>query len=191
MVSAVSSQAAALNLLAHMALPGDTNFPQSAVGGNGRDPATIITISEETANDRQQATPMNFELVQSKFAEVQRQMQQAAAGSNPTIQETYASTQKTLQETYARWETATPVPAVQLTDAQIAEVLTKAKRLGFDPSKIGGADNYGFGMDGKLYIFKKDGTAWVNDGGVPTSEQQKQEFLESIKTMMSYKPYGT
>jgi hypothetical protein len=38
-------------------------------------------------------------------------------------------------------------------------------------------DTYGFGMDGKIYIFKKDGTAWMNDDGVPTSEQQKQDSL--------------
>jgi hypothetical protein len=191
MVSAVSNQAATSNPLAYMAPSGDTNFTQSTVGGDGRDPATIVTMSDDAFNERRHQAQINFDVVQSKLAEVHRHMQQSVSDSNPTIQETYASAQKTLQETYTRWKSAKPVPAVQLTDAQIAQVLMKAKPLGFDPSKIGSADNYGFGMDGKLYIFRKDGTAWMNDDGVPTSEQQRQDFLESISTMMSYKPYGT
>ncbi len=75
---------------------------------------------------------------------------------------------------------ATPVPAVQLTQAQITAILKKVAPLGIDPSKIGSADNYIFGDEGMQYTFKKDGTAWVNEGGVPTSEEQKQGGIRSF-----------
>ena len=55
---------------------------------------------------------------------------------------------------------------------------------GIDPSKIGGADNYIFGYEGMQYTFKKDGTAWVNEGGIPTSEAQKQGGLRAMEESM-------
>ena len=66
------------------------------------------------------------------------------------------------------------------------DVLKKAAPLGIDPSKIGGADTYGFGMDGKIYVFRKDGTAWMNDSGVPISEQQKQDVLASMANNIQF-----
>lgn len=88
--------------------------------------------------------------------------------------EHFAESIKMLQEKAVKWANTTPVPAVQLTEAQIADILKKVASRGIDPSKIGGADNYSFGYEGKIYTFKKDGTAWVNDSGVPISEDQKQ-----------------
>ena len=105
------------------------------------------------------------------------EMQKSFAAVKDQMRDNVIAWLKDEQDSYTKWQNTTPVPAVQLTAAQIADVLKKAAPLGFDPSKIGGADTYGFGMDGKIYIFKKDGTAWMNDDGVPTSEQQKQDSL--------------
>ena len=93
---------------------------------------------------------------------------------------------KWVSEIYTKWQNATPVPAVQLTEAQITDVLKKAAPLGIDPSKIGSADNYIFAIDGMQYTFRKDGTAWVNEAGIPTSEEQKQYSLQEISKTIAY-----
>jgi hypothetical protein len=36
------------------------------------------------------------------------------------------------------------------------------------------------------YTFKKDGTAWMNEGGIPTSEEQKQYSLQEISKTIAY-----
>ena len=91
-----------------------------------------------------------------------------------------------LNESRTKWQNATPVPDVQLTKAQIADVLKKAAPLGIDPSKIGSADNYIFGIDRMQYTFKKDGTAWMNEAGIPTSEEQKQYVFQEMSKSMAY-----
>jgi hypothetical protein len=100
--------------------------------------------------------------------------------------ESRASMLKWLNESRAKWQNTAPVPAVQLTKAQIADVLKKAAPLGIDPSKIGGADNYIFAIDGMQYTFKKDGTAWMNEAGIPTSEEQKQYVLQEMSKSVAY-----
>jgi hypothetical protein len=92
-----------------------------------------------------------------------------------------ASTIKSLGESAIKWQNTTPVPAVQLSEAEISAILKKVAPLGIDRSKIGGADTYSFGDDGKMYTFLKDGTAWVNEGGVPTSEEQKQRGYQAFQ----------
>ena len=84
------------------------------------------------------------------------------------------------------YQNTTPVPAVQLSDADISAILKKVASRGIDRSKIGGADTYSFGDDGKIYTFLKDGTAWVNEGGVPTSEEQKQRGYQAFQDTMLY-----
>ncbi len=96
----------------------------------------------------------------------------------------FTATLQRLKESYTHWQNAKPVPAVQLTDAQIADILKKVASQGIDPSKIGGADNYIFGYEGMQYTFKKDGTAWVNEGGIPTSEAQKHGGLRAMEKSM-------
>ena len=93
-----------------------------------------------------------------------------------------ASTIKSMRE----YQNTTPVPAVQLSDADISAILKKVASRGIDRSKIGGADTYSFGDDGKIYTFLKDGTAWVNEGGVPTSEEQKQRGYQAFQDTMLY-----
>ena len=206
MVSAVSSQAATLNPLAYTALDGGDNSKQPASNAtpddSDRGPATQVSLSQG-ALDRlmaafkqgpdaaQQALDAWSQASEDRFAAAQADMAAAqadAAAARAEAQKSFAAAKdqmrhnvvawlKDAQESYTKWKNTTPVPAVQLTAAQIADVLKKAAPLGIDPSKIGGADTYGFGMDGKIYIFKKDGTAWMNDDGVPTSEQQKQDSL--------------
>jgi hypothetical protein len=100
------------------------------------------------------------------------------------MNKTFTATLQRMKESYAHWQNAKPVPAVQLTDAQIADILKKVASQGIDPSKIGGADNYIFGYEGMQYTFKKDGTAWVNEGGIPTSEAQKQGGLRAMEESM-------
>jgi hypothetical protein len=168
MVNAVSSQAATLNLVAHTALEGDDRSIQPASNAKpddgDRGPATQVSLSQD-ALDR----------VKSESLDVQAKANEARAGIL-----------NWLNESYSKLQNATPVPAVQLTKEQVADVLKKAAPLGIDPSKIGSADNYIFGIDGMQYTFKKDGTAWVNEAGVPTSEKQKQYALQEMSKSMAY-----
>jgi hypothetical protein len=195
MVSAVSSQAATLNPLAYTALDGDDNTKRPASNAtpdySDRGPATQVSLSQDAMDRlsaaRQSTAPQlltnssalqdKIDSINQKFAAVELERQKSSAAAKAQMRDNVVGWLKSAQESYAKWKNATPVPAVQLTATQIADVLKKAAPLGFDPSKIGGADTYGFGMDGKIYIFKKDGTAWMNDDGVPTSEQQKQDSL--------------
>jgi hypothetical protein len=131
--------------------------------------------------------------MQAKREAAQREGEVAKINSQLTLldlqdarQDTNTSSLKMLHDAYDKMQNSPITPAVQLTDAQIAEVLKKAKPLGYDPAKFSGADNYGFGMDGLLYSFKKDGTAWVNESGVATSVEQQQKSLASMTNMMAF-----
>ena len=199
MVSAVSSQAATLNPLAYTALDGGDSSKQptsnATPNDSDRGPATQVSLSQD-ALDRlmaalkqgpaaaQQALDAWSQTAEDRFADhiaaaqadmapARAEMQKSFAAAKDQMRDNVVGWLKRAQESYAKWQNTTPVPAVQLTAAQIADVLKKAAPLGIDPSKIGGADTYGFGMDGKIYIFKKDGTAWMNDDGVPTSRGAK------------------
>jgi hypothetical protein len=199
MVSAVSSQAATLNSLAYTALDGDDRSKQPASNAtpddSDRGPATQVSLSQD-ALDRltaaadqgpaaaqqamhawSQAGGDRLAAIRADIAAGRAEMQTSFAVAKDRMRDNVIAWQKRAQESYAKWQNATPVPAVQLTAAQIVDVLKKAAPLGIDPSKIGGADTYIFALDGKQYTFKKDGTAWVNDAGVPTSEEQKQDSL--------------
>jgi len=124
-----------------------------------------------------QAGEDRFAAAEADAAAARAETQKSFAAAKDQMRQNVIAWLKDAQKSYTKWQNTTPVPAVKLTAAQIADVLKKAAPLGIDPSKIGGADTYGFGMDGKIYIFKKDGTAWMNEDGVPTSEQQKQDSL--------------
>jgi hypothetical protein len=91
-----------------------------------------------------------------------------------------------LKASYEKMRDTEPKPAVQLTEQQIEEILEKVKDRGIDPAKIGSADNYSFSHEGMTYTFKKDGTAWVNESGVPTSYEQKRMALQGISEMQSF-----
>ena len=132
------------------------------------------------SNTAQDRFADRFAAAQADMAAARAEIQKSFTATNDQMRDNVVGWLKRAQESYAKWQSAAPVPAVQLTAAQIADVLKKAAPLGIDPSKIGGADTYGFGMDGKIYVFKKDGTAWMNDSGVPISEQQKQDVLASM-----------
>jgi hypothetical protein len=192
MVSAVSSQAATLNPLAYTAQPDDDASKQAApdatANDNDRGPATQVSVSQASKNllaAAERSGQATLDAYQARSAEIHKQFAINQANfqieSFDRQQETnarLADTIKMLQEHAAKWANTTPVPAVQLTKAQIADILKKVAPLGIDPSKIGSADNYAFGYDGKIYTFKKDGTAWVNEGGVPISEEQKQAGIQ-------------
>jgi len=213
MVSAVSSQAATLNPLAYAALDGDDKSRQPASNAtpddSDRGPATQVSLSQD-ALDRlmaafkqgpgaaqqaldawSQAGEDRLAAVQARSDEIHRQFaidqinyQLNRLDWREETNKSLASTIKTLQESAAKWQNTTPVPEVQLSDAEITAILKKVAPRGIDPSKIGSADNYSFGDDGKIYTFRKDGTAWVHKSGVPISEEQKQRgyqaFNESI-----------
>jgi hypothetical protein len=196
MVSAVSSQAATLNPLAYTALDGDDNAKQPASNATPNDsdrgPATQVSLSQDALDrlmapfkqgpDAAQQGP--DQLGQASFDKVSMTLKTLDVQAKAN--ESRASMLKWLNESRAKWQNTAPVPAVQLTKAQIADVLKKAAPLGIDPSKIGGADNYIFAIDGMQYTFKKDGTAWMNEAGIPTSEEQKQYVLQEMSKSVAY-----
>jgi hypothetical protein len=211
MVSAVSSQAATLNSLAHTALDGDENSKQPASNAtpddSDRGPATQVSLSQDALDrlaaafrqgpDAAQQAMNDSQTIQDRFADQFAAAQADMAAAGAEMQKSFAAAKekmrdnaigwlKNMQDSYAKWQNATPVPAVQLTDAEIDAVLKKVAPRGIDPSKIGGADTYSFGEDGKIYTFRKDGTAWVNEGGVPTSEEQKQLVLQTMPNRIQF-----
>ena len=214
MVSAVSSQAA-LNPLAYAALEEDNSSRQPASNAtpddSDRGPATQVSWSQDALDrltaafkqgpdsaqqaldawsqagaDRLAAVEVRSQAVHRQFAIDQVNFQLKMLDHQNKTNEILTATLKRLDESRTKWQNATPVPAVQLTKAQIADVLKKAAPLGIDPSKIGSADNYIFAIDGVQYTFKKDGTAWMNEAGIPTSEEQKQYVLQEMSKSMVY-----
>jgi hypothetical protein len=208
MVSAVSSQAATLNPLAYTALDGDDNAKQPASNAtridSDRGPATQVSLSQD-ALDRllaaakqgpdaarqamdawSQAGGDRLAAIQAEIAAGRAETQKLFAAAKDKMRDNAIGWLKMTQDSYAKWQNATPVPAVQLTDVEIDAILKKVEPRGIDPSKIGGADTYSFGEDGKIYTFRKDGTAWVNEGGVPTSEEQKEWALQSMANNIKF-----
>lgn len=209
MVSAVSSQAATMTPLAYAALDGDDSSKRAtpnATPNSDRGPATQVSLSQD-ALDRvraalkqgpdaaQQATDVwslaSEDRFRAQMQDMDRRVELMKINHELRMldwrEETNASLTssiKSMREAAIKWQNTTPVPAVQLSEAEISEIMKKVAPRGIDRSKIGGADTYSFGDDGKIYTFLKDGTAWVNEGGVPTSEEQKQRgnqaFNESI-----------
>jgi hypothetical protein len=210
MVSAVSNQAATSNPLAYTALDGGNSFkqPASNAAPSDRGPATQVSLSPEAQGHlmtafkqgpaaAQQALDAWSQTAEDRFADRIAAAQAEMAPARAEMQKSFAAAKDQMhdnvvgwlnraQESYAKWQNAAPVSAVQLTAAQIADVLKKAAPLGIDPSKIGSADTYIFALDGKQYTFKKDGTAWANDAGVPTSEEQKQQVLQAMADNMQF-----
>jgi hypothetical protein len=203
MVSAVSSQAATLNPLAYMAQTDDDTSKQAAPDATANDsdrgPATQVSVSQASKNllaAAGQSSQAILDAYQAGSDAVHKQWDINQANFQierfdwqEETNKGLADTIKSAQESAIKWANTTPVPAVQLTEAQIAAILKKVAPRGIDPSKIGSADNYAFGDDGKIYTFKKDGTAWVNEGGVPTSDEQKQagiqgyaDFVQQLST---------
>ncbi|MBO1019136.1 hypothetical protein IPV08_04030 [Methylobacterium sp. SD274] len=82
------------------------------------------------------------------------------------------------EEKYNKLLTIKPVPAVVLEGKEKEAVLKLASDRGLS---IGGYDTLGFGDENFLYMIYKDGTVTKNDGDTPTSEQFKQQILESLK----------
>jgi hypothetical protein len=189
MVAAVSSQAATVNPLAYTAQTDEENTQQAAVDATASDtdrgPATVITMSPE-ARAAESAFFAKIDQINQRRVASHEEMQRSFAAADEEMRDNVAVWLKDAQDRYNKWQSATPVPAMQLTETQIADVLKKAASLGYDPSKMGGADTYGFGTDGKIYIFKKDGTAWMNDDGVPTSEQQKRDVLATMANNIQF-----
>jgi hypothetical protein len=200
MVSAVSSQAATLNPLAYAAQTDDDTSKQAAPDATANDtdrgPATQVSVSQASKNllvaaeqsgqgilDAYQA---GSDAIHKQWDTNQVSFQLKMLDQQDSINESITVSLKSQREDLDKWMNTEPVPAVQLTEAQIAEILKKVASRGIDPSKIGSADNYSFGDDGKLYTFKKDGTAWVNEAGVPTSEEQKKYVYPKVIESMAY-----
>jgi hypothetical protein len=199
MVSAVSSQSAALNPLAYTAQTDDGSTaqaaPEATSDDSDRGPATQVSVSQARKNllaATEQSSQAILDAYQAASDAIHKQwdinqlnFQISRFDWQEETNKRVADTIKTTQEHANKWANTTPVPAVQLTQAQITAILKKVAPLGIDPSKIGSADNYAFSDDGKTYTFKKDGTAWVNEGGVPISDEQKQAgikgFAETIE----------
>ena len=212
MVSAVSSQAATLNpLAAYTALDGGDSSKQLASNAtpddSDRGPATQVSLSQDALDrlaatfrqgpDAAQRAMDDSQMVQDRFtdqfaaaqadmAAVRAEMQKSFAAAKEKMRDNVVGWLKMTQDSYVKYQNATPVPAVQLTDTEIDAILKKVAPRGIDPSKIGSADTYSFGEDGKIYTFRKDGTAWVNDGDVPTSEEQKVRALQSMANNIQF-----
>jgi hypothetical protein len=184
-----------LNPLAYAGLGGDDSSKQAtpnATPNSDRGPATQVSLSQDTLDRLRAAFKQGpdaarqglDQLDQASFNKLS--MTRKSLDAQAKANESRAGMLKWLNESRTKWQNATPVPAVQLTKAQIADVLKKAAPLGIDPSKIGSADNYIFAIDGMQYTFKKDGTAWMNEAGIPTSEEQKQYVLQEMSKSIAY-----
>jgi hypothetical protein len=212
MVSAVSSQTATLNPLAYTALDGDDSSKQPASNAmpndSDRGPATQVSLSQgaldrlkaafkQDPDAAQQAVDALSQASEDRFqADIQAVYRRAELAKTnfqlnmldwrEDTNNSLAFTIKAMEQDAIKWQNTTPVPEVQLSDAEINAILKKVASRGIDPSKIGGADNYSFGEDGKIYTFRKDGTAWVHEGGVPISEEQKQRGYQAFQDTMLY-----
>jgi hypothetical protein len=211
MVSAVSSQAPTLNPSPiRFSTDNKSRQPASNATPNESDrgPATQVSLSQDALDRLMAAFKQGPDAAQQAMndwsragedrfqAHIQAMHRRAELAKinhelrmldwREATNNSLASTIKSLQESAIKWQNTTPVPAVQLSDAEIDAILKKVAPRGIDPSKIGGADTYSFGDDGKIYTFLKDGTAWVNESGVPTSEEQKQRGYQAFQDTMLY-----
>ena len=211
MVSAVSSQVATLNPLAYTALEEDKSrqpASNATPDDSDRGPATQVSLSRHAMGHlmtafkqgraaAQQAPDAWSQTAENRFADrlaaakaemtpARAEMQKSFETNKAQMRDNAIGWLKMTQDSYVKWQNATPVPAVQLNDAEIDAILKKVAPRGIDPSKIGDADTYSFAEDGKIYTFRKDGTAWVNDRDVPTSEEQKQRALQSMTDNMQF-----
>jgi len=212
MISAISGQAAALNSLAYTALDGDDSAKQPASNATSTDsdrgPATQVSVSQDALNRLMDALKQGPDAAQqamhtwsqagedrfqAHMKDMDRRVQLMKINSELRMldwreetNKSLASTIKTMEQEAIKWQNTTPVPEVQLSNAEISAILKKVAPRGIDPSKIGGADNYSFGDDGKIYTFRKDRMAWVHDGGVPISEEQKQRGYQAFNETMLY-----
>ncbi|WKA30939.1 hypothetical protein [Bradyrhizobium roseum] len=213
MVSAVSSQAATLNPLAYPALDGDDGSkqptPNATTDDSDRGPATQVSLSPDALDrlkaalkqdrpdaPRQAAVALSQaseDRFQANIQDVRRRAELAKINfqfkmldHQDAINKSFTASLKFQKDDLEKWQNTAPVPAVQLTEAQIVAILKKVAPRGIDSSKIGGADNYSFGDDGKIYTFRKDGTAWVHEAGVPTSEEQKEYVVQEANKSMAY-----
>jgi hypothetical protein len=212
MVSAVSSQAATLNpLAAYTALDGGDDSRKAASNttpdDSDRGSATQVSLSQDALDrlmaafkqgpDAAQQGMDDSQTVQDRFADqfvaakadmatARAEMQKSFAAAKEKMRDNVIGWLKMTQDSYVKYQNATPVPAVQLTNTEIVAILKKVAPRGIDPSKIGSSDTYSFGENGKIYTFRKDGTAWVNDGDVPTSEEQKVRALQSMANNIQF-----
>ena len=82
------------------------------------------------------------------------------------------------QNRLAVLEKTPPVPAVKLNDDEVQAVIKALKESGAHPSFLPDQENI-FYLGGQLYNFKPDGSVYRNESGVPTSEEQKQGWIEA------------
>ena len=85
---------------------------------------------------------------------------------------------KSHQEQLAMLERTEPVPAVKLSDDEVKAVIKAIKETGRHPSFLSNEDN-NFILGDQLYSFKPDGSVYRNENGVPTSEEQRQGWIEA------------
>jgi hypothetical protein len=146
-------------------------------------PAVVLSLSQEALGWLEQgaAKAGGASALENILAASDLEAQIAVIDRQEAGRNDNARALEQLNANYAKMRDTSPKPAVQLTAEQVADVLELAAPLGFDPSKIGGADNYIFGLDGMQYTFKKDGTAWVNESGVATSEEGRMRALQELE----------
>lgn len=82
------------------------------------------------------------------------------------------------QATYNRVLNTKPVPAVELKNKEKEAVLDKARDLGLP---VGGSFNIMFSEGEIMYAIKSDGIVTKHDNKIPTSEEEKQRYLETLK----------
>ena len=146
MVSAVSSQAATLNPLAYTALDGDDNAKQPASNAtptdSDRGPATQVSLSQDALDRLMAAFKQGRDAAQqgldtgSQASEDRFQGQMQAMYRQVELMKintqlrmldwreetnnSLASTIKSMRESAIKWQNTTPVPAVQLSDAEVS-----------------------------------------------------------------------
>ncbi|MES0810364.1 hypothetical protein ABLO27_12850 [Roseibium sp. SCPC15] len=91
----------------------------------------------------------------------------------------FAEGLKKFEADYTKIKDTEPVPAIELQGDELEAARKLVSTL--DPSVKSEDGTVLYVVDGKNYTFKPDGSATVNDNGVPTSEDDKQRVLDTLQ----------
>ena len=202
MVSAISGQAATIDLSSHKT--GTENGTQQVGAAqpakpveepaNAQRPATLVTLSQTARAllDQADSTPtprvvempaggMTSEQVHNMFKVSKIEMELGRLDRLDEMRETYTGFLERTQASYAKVRDTPPKAAVLLN----AEETEKALKMLSDAGRTPGGESYGFLKDGLQYNFKDDGTVTVQEQGVATSKEMQRSIMESSEKSMS------
>ena len=151
---------------------------------NPKDRVEISHAALSQSQDREESWKTVMTRLEMGERNKQKWMDEAHRRSAVGIREAI----KSHQDQLAMLERTEPVPAVKLNDDEVQAVIKALKETGSHPSFLSNEDN-NFILGDQLYSFKPDGSVYRNENGVPTSEEQRQGWIEagqeSIKDLRS------